>query len=256
VRRPPSILLPRPWRPGEVLALPPGEAAHARARRLRPGAEVAVTDGAGARARALVVECGPRAVSVRVLESGQARPDPIRYGLCVPPLRLPRLSWLVEKATELGAHRVLVVRSTLAQGGRAAAAAAAAQRLRRVAEAAAKQCGRSTVPEISAAVDFENALALSASHRIALDPGGDSFPQELAAGEAVLWVGPEGGFRAEEAERIRSSGWKLASLGPRLLRAETAAVAAAVLACAAFDRALRGADNTKPPSTEGRADGF
>jgi len=142
---------------------------------------------------------------------------------------------VVQKATELGAVRVApfaAARSVVRLG--ADRARGRAERWRRIAEEAARQCGRSDVPEVAAPASLAAALAaLPTGVRLLVlhGEGGaplPSLPLEGAAGVAAV-VGPEGGLTAAELDACRAAGAARASLGPRTLRAETAAIAIVAL---------------------------
>lgn len=107
-------------------------------------------------------------------------------------------------------------------------------RERHIAAEAARQCGRATVPEVHAPVTLTEILALSADHRVILQENIVAEPlaslvAHLPPGRLLLLVGPEGGFSPSEFERVLAHGFRAASLGPRVLRADTAAVVAAAL---------------------------
>ena len=224
--------------PGETLRLSPEEAAHASARRLRAGDTVLLADGSGRSAICEIVSVSRHEMIARVRELVPGAPGTAPISLYLAGLRPERLAWAVEKATELGAARVVVVSSARTQSFRASAGLL--PRLDRVAREASKQCGRSDWPAISGPLDLPGALAAESSgHRLFLDSGGIPFPRRIAAGAAALLVGPEGGWTDEERERAARNGWKVVALPAGLLRAETAAVAALVLLRSAWDSGIR-----------------
>ncbi len=169
--------------------------------------------------------------SVEIETAAQVRspvpePGPV---LCFAPIRQSRLDWLVEKAVELGVERLVPVltRFTIVKLGRP-------DRLAAIAVEAAEQCGRLTVPPIEPAAPFDDwlrRLTPATPLLFADEKGGPSLVEALAArdGNAIL-IGPEGGFADEERAALRAHpAVRPVGLGPRVLRAETAAVAA--LAC-------------------------
>jgi 16S rRNA (uracil1498-N3)-methyltransferase len=168
----------------------------------------------------------------RIFEA--SRPDS-GAALYVAGIRVERLSLIAEKATELGAARLVLVRAERTQAFRAAPALR--QRLERVARAAAKQCGAARWPEISGPLETREALRQeTAPRRFFLDPEGGAFPSSLSGGAAALAVGPEGGWSSSETKSARELGWILAALPAGRLRAETAAIAGLVLLRAAVAR--------------------
>jgi 16S rRNA (uracil1498-N3)-methyltransferase len=217
---------------GEALALRPEEAKHARVRRLAVGDPVALFDGAGHSYVARLESLTRAAALVRIVEvlpthDGEST---LELTLAVAALKADRFDWVIEKATELGVARIRPFHSahTVAQPSRNRQG-----RWRQIALAAAKQCGRSAAPAIDAPADFAAVLALPAAARIlfAEDGSGASLSDvAIAAPPSLLAiVGAEGGFSPEELGAARRAGCHLVSLGPRILRAETAAVTAAVL---------------------------
>ena len=101
-------------------------------------------------------------------------------------------------------------------------------------------CRSARWPRCEGPVGFREALAsATGAVRLMLDPGGSPFPRIIAGSSAALLVGPEGGWTEKERDQARGAGWTLAGLPAGTLRAETAAVAAIVLARAAFDPPLR-----------------
>jgi len=224
--------------PGETVRLPPEEASHASARRLRVGDTVLLADGSGRSALSEIVSLSRREVVARVREIVAESPGDVPVSLYLAGLRPERLAWAVEKATELGARRVIVVASARTQSFRASAGLL--PRLDRVARESSKQCGRPDWPAITGPLDLAAALEADTSpHRFFLDPVGDPFPRRIASGPAALLVGPEGGWTDGEREKAVRTGWKVVALPAGLLRAETAAVAALVLLRFARDSGIR-----------------
>jgi 16S rRNA (uracil1498-N3)-methyltransferase len=209
------------------------EADHARARRVRAGDAVALLDGSGRAAVGVVRRIGKGGLEVEVAELREAvQEDGPELTLLVCAIRTERLSWIVEKATELGAARVVIVSSARTQPFRASDGALL--RLSRIVREAAKQCGRARWPEVRGAVSFEEALETPEPQRLLLDSQAPPFPAALRRRPIALLVGPEGGWLPEERARAQVRGWRLASLPAGRLRAETAAIAALVLARAAW----------------------
>ncbi len=222
---------------GETARLSLEEAAHARARRLQQGDRVILFDGSGREAEALLcrLDRGGAEVTVeRILPAG----DPAApIALFVAGLRAERLAWLVEKAAELSAESVTLVATERTQSFRGSAAIV--ERLERVAREAAKQCESPRWPRIAGPIPLDRALSeRPASHRLLFDREGEAFPSRASGRELTLLVGPEGGWTEPEREAARKAGWSVVALPAGTLRAETAAVAALVLARALLQRKL------------------
>lgn len=222
--------------PGAKVALPEHTAHHAReVLRLRPGADVRVFDGQGAEFEATLDEVSRRVVSARLGPLVPVRPEsPLHLVLAVAPLRGDRMELVIQKATELGASEiwpVVTVRTDAA--ARPALRGSRDRRWDRVAAGAAEQCGRATLPRLESTVKLEDLLArpFAGTRAFLLETGG---APPLAGFERppalLLLVGPPGGLAPAEVERLGAAGYLPASLGPRILRSETAAVAAVALA--------------------------
>ena len=212
------------------------EAAHARARRVGPGDRVVLVDGSGREAIARVVRLSRGGLEAEV-ESVRDGPEdsaaPIF--LFVAAIRSERLSWIAEKAAELGAARLTLVSSERTQRFRASEGLTA--RLERVVREAAKQAECARWPEVRGPVALAQALSdASAAQRFLLDLSGEPFPAALDAAPTALLVGPEGGWTEAEISAALDAGWVSASLAAGKLRAETAAVAALLLARTAMAR--------------------
>jgi 16S rRNA (uracil1498-N3)-methyltransferase len=228
--------------PGARLELPEWSAHHAReVLRLRVGAAVRVFDGAGAEFEAVLEEVSRRLVSLRLGHRAEPRPEsPLRLVLAISPLKGDRMELVIQKATELGVAEVWpVVTYRTDAAARPALQGSWSERWERVASGAAEQCGRAVVPRVAATTTLDGLLARPfAGERIALLETPGHAP--LAAvpvdhpSSLLLLVGPAGGFEPAEADRLRAAGFRTASLGPRILRAETAAVAAVAIAQAVW----------------------
>lgn len=216
------------------LSLPPGAARHVQVLRMQPGDALTLFDGTGGEFAATVERMGRSEVEVRVGERIAVEREAARaVHLAVGMPANERMDWLVEKATELGvagiqplmtAHAVLRLSGERAEKKRTHWEA--------IAIAACEQCGRNRVPEIHPVQTFANWLsALSAdSPRFILSLAEGTRPvRELVQNDfRHAWVlsGPEGGLSPIEERDAISRGFVPLSLGPRVLRAETAALAA------------------------------
>lgn len=233
---PPRLIVGRLPGAGESCRIAGQEAAHARARRLSPGSAVVLVDGSGAEAFGRIERAEREILDVRVEAVWAAAADSLPpIHLLVAALRVERLSWIAEKATELGAKRLTLVESDRTQSYRASEALPA--RLERVVREAAKQAERARWPEVAGPRPFSAALREETCvHRFLLDPRGEAFPDRLRSGSVALLIGPEGGWSDAEHAAALQSGWAVVSLAAGKLRAETAAVGALVLARTALAR--------------------
>jgi len=205
------------------------EARHlARVLRAKVGDAVRVFDGSGVEWTARVVTIGRDEVTLDVGVPLPARPAP-RHGLTLA-VALPkgdRQKWLVEKLTELAVDRLVPL---VTARGVAEATESARGRLERGVIEACKQCGRNTLMEIAAPVTLE---ALADRHpdalRLIAHPGGRPLDDCIRAssGEILAAIGPEGGFTPDEIAAAERLGFERVSLGPHILRIETAAIAIA-----------------------------
>lgn len=195
--------------------------------RLREGAELLVFNPTDGEWLARIAVAGRRDLTIRIAE--RRRPPALEPGptLAFAPIRRNRLEWLVEKAVELGAARLVPVltRRTQVRPERT-------DRLEAIATEAAEQCERLTVPTIDAPVALDTWLGRTDGLAPILfaDERGEGAPLLDAmrtAPAAILLVGPEGGFTPEERTLLRGAVSVVpVSLGPRILRAETAAIVA------------------------------
>jgi 16S rRNA (uracil1498-N3)-methyltransferase len=200
-----------------------------RARRLQRGDGLRVVDGEGRARRGRVVEVDR---SRGVVELGEVLPSlesELEVELWVSALRPERASWLVEKATELGVTRVVWLSSE--RTGRHYGEGTLA-RQRRVARAAVEQCGRARMPEVVGPRSWQELGAVCRSGDVLwmLDVAAGGGTPALPEGRLRIAIGPEGGWSDEERDRLEGLGARAIQLGPRVLRVETAALAAAAIA--------------------------
>ncbi len=223
---------------GDSCRITGDEVAHAHARRLRPGDKVVLIDGTGREAMGHLTRQTRREMDVQVDSVREARSESSpAITLCVAAVRIERLSWIAEKATELGTARVRLVSSERTQRFRARDTLL--PRLARLVREAAKQGERATWPEIAGPLPLSELLRTeTAGNRLILDPAGEVFPAALPALPTALLVGPEGGWSGAELEQAHGAGWVAVSLPAGILRAETAAIAALVLTRAALARSV------------------
>jgi 16S rRNA (uracil1498-N3)-methyltransferase len=194
--------------------------------RLGPGAQVKLFDDRTGEWLAEIVEAGRKRVVLTVRERLREREAVPDLWLLFAPIKRGRIDWLVEKATELGVARLVpvVTRRTVVDRLNL-------DRLRAHAIEAAEQCERTALPELAEPFKLEALLAAWPTGRalfFADEAGGGPLRPEM--GPAAILVGPEGGFTDEERAAIRALPQaRPVSLGPRILRADTAALAAVSL---------------------------
>jgi 16S rRNA (uracil1498-N3)-methyltransferase len=155
-------------------------------------------------------------VIFRTLEKLETPETGPRLILCAALFKFDRFEWMIEKATELGVSEIMPVETTRSERGLERAARKRVERWRRIALEASQQARRATLPVVHDPIKWRDALTVPAVRRYALDetPG----------------VSPEGGWTDEERECFAAAGWVAVSLGPLILRAETAAIAALAIA--------------------------
>ena len=237
----PRFHCPLPLVAGAQFDLPAGAARHVQVLRLQPGDAITLFNGAAAHGQwqAQIVEMGRSHVQVRLvaheaLECEHRRPVHLLAGITAN----ERMDWLVEKATELGAASLtplLAERSVLKLKGERGEKKR--DHWQAVAVAACEQCGRNQVPVIHPAVTLAQWLAAHPQppHEsravLSLAPGSRPLLQVVpaGAGPVVVLSGPEGGLSPQEEDAALAAGFAPITLGPRVLRAETAPLAALAL---------------------------
>ncbi|MFT3718621.1 16S rRNA (uracil(1498)-N(3))-methyltransferase [Pseudorhodoferax sp.] len=230
----PRIHCPAPLASGALIDLPPNAARHVQVLRLQPGDALTLFDGRGGEYDARIVRMGRSEVRAEVgAHHAVEREPPLAVHLAVGMPANERMDWLVEKAAELGAasiqpletaHGVLRLAGERAQKKQA--------HWQAVAAAACEQCGRNRVPTVHAVQPLAAWLAgqPAGRHGLLLAFAPDARPLRLppaAHGAAVTVLGgPEGGLTAQEEAAARAAGFLPTTLGARVLRAETAPLAA------------------------------
>ena len=193
--------------------------------RLGEGSELLLFDGSSGEWLARIAECGKKRMALAVerrTREAESIPD---VWLAFAPVKRSQTDWLVEKATELGAARLIpvITQRTIVERVKL-------ERLEAIAIEAAEQCGRMRLPEISKPLSLSSLLADRDEDRalyFADESGGEPAVSAFRSGPALILTGPEGGFTDEERSAIRAAPNAVpVSLGPRILRAETAALAA------------------------------
>ena len=204
-----------------------GPQAHYLATVMRMGAgdQLLLFDGRSGEWLAELVDAGRKRVTLAVRQQTRAQEAVPDLALAFAPIKKGRVDWLVEKAVELGVARLqpVITQRTIVDKLNL-------ERMQSHIVEAAEQCGRTSLATIDAPVRLDAFLRAREVGRplyFADETGGVAARSAFAAGAATILVGPEGGFTPEEAVAIRAApGATAISLGPRNLRAETAALAA------------------------------
>jgi 16S rRNA (uracil1498-N3)-methyltransferase len=190
--------------------------------RMVEGAELLLFDGETGEWLARIAEAGKKRMILSVerrTREAETVPD---IWLAFAPVKRAQTDWLVEKATELGAARLIPVMTR-----RTVAERVKLERLEAIAIEAAEQCGRTLLPRIAEPVTLKDVLNTQRTIYFADEAGGEPAAEAFKPGPALILTGPEGGFTEEERAAVRASPNAVPiSLGPRILRAETAALAA------------------------------
>jgi 16S rRNA (uracil1498-N3)-methyltransferase len=202
--------------------------------RVRVGDEVTLFDGLGAEFRVSISKLDKRTVSMTLLKRIDiSRESSMRLSIAVALPKGERQQWMCEKLTELGCSELVPIRT---RNGVAEPGDAAISRLRRFVVEASKQCGRNHLMQIAPPIAITDYLASGSEgpHRLFLDGSGNpystaSYPESVP--ECRVAIGPEGGWSEEEIDAARRANWQIVSLGPRILRIETAAIAIAARLC-------------------------
>lgn len=203
----------------------------ARVLRARVGQEFDVVAGGVVR-RGRIVDLGDDSVQFELGEEIAAAAS-ANLTLLLAIFKFDRMEWAIEKCTELGVSRIVPLIARRTDAHLAAAAVKRVERWRRMVREASEQSRRVSPPEISGPVKLQDALQ-STGLRIVLSEVEDTMQlREVAgadsSGEITFAIGPEGGWSEDELQRFKDSGWTSASLGPTILRAETAAIAATAI---------------------------
>jgi len=152
--------------------------------------------------------------------------------------KFDRMEWAIEKATELGVRRIVPVVTRRTDAHLASAASKRLERWQRLAHQASEQSRRPATPELSSPIKVTEAVATSATTRILLTESEtqhtllDRLESHVPDSSLALAIGPEGGWTPDEITTLTTAGFLPASLGPTILRAETAAIAAVAIALA------------------------
>ena len=194
--------------------------------RMKPGQAVGLFNGEAGEWRAVISDLGKRHGVLLCEEQTRPQKNPPDLWLLFAPIKKARTDFIVEKAAEMGAARILPVQTEFTNSERIRR-----DRLQAHAVEAAEQCGGTYVPEVAELQKIDRLLAAwPDGRRLMFCDEALVGAGEVLAGQEGPWailIGPEGGFSAREREKLRALPFTTAvSLGPRILRADTAAVAA------------------------------
>lgn len=229
----PRLYCPEPLTTGQVLALPAGAARHVQVLRLQPGDGITLFDGRGGQYAAAVQHMGRSEVRVEVgAHEAVEREATVAVHLALGVPANERMDWLVEKATELGVASIQPLqaeRSVVRLAGERADKKQA--HWQGIAIAACEQCGRNRVPTVHAVQPLAAWVARQPRPGwvLSLRDGVQPLRATAATVEATFLSGPEGGLTPAEEDAALAAGWQPVQLGPRILRAETAPLAALAL---------------------------
>ncbi|TMB90845.1 MAG: 16S rRNA (uracil(1498)-N(3))-methyltransferase [Chloroflexi bacterium] len=234
-------LLAHPATTGNPLITLPDRLAHQLrdVLRLGIGEQLVLLDNSGDEVLASVTKSNRTSVEVQVLaRRAGKRESPVRIILCQGLLKAARFEWVLEKGTELGVAVFAPILCRRSMAGLEDAGPSKQQRWQRIIQEAAEQCGRSRLPELLPARPLMHALNDIPPGALALMPWEEEHGQTLREvlvpalnrGDSqpitvVLFIGPEGGLMAEEVTLAQRYGVQVVTLGQRILRAETAALA-------------------------------
>jgi 16S rRNA (uracil1498-N3)-methyltransferase len=223
--------LDAPYVVGEVVALKGDELHHAmRVVRAREGEAIELFDGRGNGAAATVEKVEP--FTARVTELVASRESPLMIELAMSIINLEKFELVLQKATELGVRSIvplvtdrIEIRMERYRGKM--------ERWEKIVFEAVKQSGRSVVPRLEAPAEFDSVIARDGL-RFVYDADAEPSTSPAHIEAATLFIGPEGGFSERELALARETGATFARLGPRRLRAETAAIVACTTVYAGF----------------------
>ena len=218
---------------GEAAVITGPDAVHiSRVLRMRAGDLAVVCDGAGTDCLSRIVTAAESAVELEILDRRPSEGEPrlrLRLFQCLP--KSDKMDFIVQKAVELGASEIIpVISKRCVSRPDPKTAAKKTERWQRIAEEAAKQCGRGRIPGVGELMTFREAVKAhgTGTGLFFYECGGARLNDIVSPDctEADIYIGSEGGFEPGEAELARAAGIVPATLGTRILRCETAPVAA------------------------------
>lgn len=190
--------------------------------------------------RGTIASIGDSRVEFDLGEVVMAETPAIQLSVLLAIFKFDRMEWAIEKCTELGVNRITPVIARRTDSHLASASAKRVERWRRISVQASEQARRVSPPEIAAPVKLREAAGLPATLKIVLSECEqevqlrDALAERSSDEQILLAIGPEGGWTEDELQLLKNEGWRSVSLGPTILRAETAAVAAVSITMAAL----------------------
>ena len=246
----PKFFVPEAASGAQFLVLTGENAAHAKVLRLKPGEQVTVCDANGTDFHCTVSDIAPDQISLVVQQEEPSRAEPqVFCSVYMAYAKAEKLEHVIQKATELGACEIVAFPSSrcVAKPDEKSLAKKLA-RWQKIADSAASQSGRGRIPQVRTVGSFREAVEQAARSDLALFPYENeqtlSLRTCLSAGgfqSVSIMTGPEGGFSEEEVLLAGQKNMKICSLGPRILRCETAplcALTAVLYATGALDQSV------------------
>ena len=223
-----------PFAPQSHVTLTGEELHHAvRVVRVRAGESVELFDGKGIAMRGVVEELDRDRCVVRVEEAVPSRETRVPLHLAMAIINLDKFEFVLQKATELGIRSIIPLETERCEI-RPERYRGKGERWNKIVFEAVKQCGRAVIPIVEPPTSFEQAVARD-GHKILFDADADPSATQQPSNPATLFIGPEGGWTDAELALARTTGCTFERLGPRRLRAETAAIVATSIISARHD---------------------
>ena len=219
----------------QFLVLTGENAAHARVLRVQCGETVVVCDGAGEDLTCVVSDVSPGQISLVVQKRERSRAEPpVDCSVYMAYAKADKLEHVIQKATELGASEIVAFPSSrCVSRPDDRSLAKKLERWQKIAASAAEQSGRGRIPAVLTMPSYREAVERAAQSELPLFPYENERTVSLRAAigpaqfrTAAIMTGPEGGFSEEEVRLAEQAGMKICSLGPRILRCETAPLCA------------------------------
>ena len=215
---------------GDIISLPEDKAHHlAHVIRLRVGDKIRLFDNSEFEFEADIIEVAKKVVRAEVTSSSQLNNEsPLDISLCLAVSRGPHMDFSIQKAVELGVNRIIPIISEF--GNVKLTGSRTDNKLshwRKIIIGAAEQCGRNKLAELQSPIIFNEYLnSDSTATKLILHPGVEKMMSKITIknGRLILMIGPEGGFSDLELQRASDNNYIPISLGPRVLRTETAVV--------------------------------